>query len=63
MDRELVLATVSDLAVRFVIHDRKDDPELSTEDLRKVVTSGEVTIDELVSEFKAILIKWKTNKL
>jgi len=27
------------------------------------VTSGEVTIDELVSEFKAILIKWKTNKL
>jgi len=63
MDRELVLATVSDLAVRFVLHDRKDDPELSTEDLRKVVTSGEVTIDELVSEFKAILIKWKTNKL
>lgn len=48
----LILSTIEDLASNFLYYDRKGDEELSVEQLNHAVSSGEITIDEMVAEFR-----------
>ena len=48
----MILDTISDLSTRFIYYDRKEDEKLSTKQLKEAVSSGEITIDEMVSEFR-----------
>jgi len=47
-----ILNTISDLCSNFLYYDRKEDEELSMEQLNKAVKSGEITIDEMVNAFR-----------
>lgn len=47
-----ILNTISDLCKDFLYYDRKDDEQLSFDDLKYAVSSGKITIDEMVSEFR-----------
>lgn len=50
--KQLIIDTISDLCGNFLYYDRKEDEELSVEDLNNAVKSGEITIDEMVAEFR-----------
>lgn len=50
--KKLILATIEDLVTDFTYYGRKEDEELTTEDLMEAVESGEVTIDEMVEHFR-----------
>jgi dTDP-4-amino-4,6-dideoxygalactose transaminase len=47
-----ILETINDLCINFLYYDRKEDNELSIEELNEAVKSGEITIDEMVAEFR-----------
>lgn len=55
--KEYILATVQDLCANFLYYDRKEDDDLSTEDLEDAVKNGIITIDEMVEEFRNQLEK------
>ncbi len=50
--KKTILDTISDLCSSFLYYDRKDDEELTMEQLNEAVKSGEITIDEMVDEFR-----------
>lgn len=50
--KQLILGTIQDLCSDFLYYDRKEDEDLSVEQLKDAVKNGEVTIDEMVQEFK-----------
>jgi len=50
--KENILNTIKDLCSNFLYYDRKEDEELSAEQLNKAVETGEITIDEMVAEFR-----------
>lgn len=50
--KQIILDTIGDLCSDFVFYDRKEDEELSIEQLKEAVNSGEITIDEMVAEFR-----------
>ena len=50
--KEQILSAISDLVSDFAYYDRKEDEDLSAEQLEEAVRSGEITIDEMVSEFR-----------
>jgi hypothetical protein len=50
--KQTILDTISDLCSDFLYYDRKEDEQLSMEQLNKAVKTGEITIDEMVAEFK-----------
>lgn len=50
--KEIILNTISDLCSNFLYYDRKEDEELSIEQLEDAVESGEITIDEMVEKFR-----------
>ena len=54
--KQKILDTIQDLASSFLYYDRKEDEELSIEDLNGAVKNGEITIDEMVAEFKKHLV-------
>lgn len=47
-----ILNTIEDLVSDFVYYGIKDDNELTVKKLNKSVESGEITVDEMVSEFR-----------
>ena len=53
--RDLILATVQDLVIDFVEYDRREDEELSTDDLVEAIDKGEITIAEISKAFKKAL--------
>lgn len=55
--RELILLTVQDLVTDFVSYDRKEDEELPRDQLEDAVRTGEVTVEEIVNEFRSSLIR------
>jgi hypothetical protein len=55
--KNYILATVQDLCSNFLYYDRKEDDDLSAEDLEDAVKKGIVTIDEMVEEFRNQLEK------
>jgi len=50
--KEQILGTVQDLVTDFVYYDRKEDEDLSADQLDKAVESGEITVDDMVAEFR-----------
>jgi len=49
--RELVYATVEDLVADFLYYDRKQDEELSSDDIYTLLDEGFLTIEDLVAKF------------
>lgn len=50
--KETILNTVKDLCANFLYYDRKEDEDLSADDLEEAVKNGTVTIDEMVETFR-----------
>lgn len=50
--KQNILNTISDLCSNFLYYDRKEDEDLSAEQLKDAVTNEKITIDEMVSEFR-----------
>lgn len=50
--KELILDKITDLCSNFLYYDRKEDEELSAKQLIESVKSGDITIDEMVNEFR-----------
>lgn len=50
--KQNILDTISDLCSDFLYYDRKEDESLNVEQLNSAVKNGEITIDEMVSEFR-----------
>ena len=50
--KQIILNTIRDLCSDFLYYDRKEDEELSIEQLNNAVADREITIDEMVAEFK-----------
>lgn len=50
--KELILNTIDDLAMKLFVYDRKNDEDLSQEQLLNALRSGEITIDEVVDRFR-----------
>ncbi len=53
--KQTILDTVKDLCSDFLYYGRKEDEELSEEQLKKALKDGVVTIDEIVAQFKETL--------
>ncbi|WP_420582066.1 hypothetical protein [Reichenbachiella sp.] len=53
--KEQILSVIQDLVVKFTYYDRKEDEELTIENLHRAVLDGEITIDEMVKEFESKL--------
>ena len=50
--KQIILNIIGDLCKDFVYYDRKNDEDLTSEQLNDAVRSGEITIDEMVSAFR-----------
>lgn len=50
--KELILNKIENLCSDFLYYDRKEDEDLSYEQLKGAVLSGEITIDEMVDKFR-----------
>lgn len=50
--KQTIINTISDLCADFLNYDRKNDDDLSREDLKEAVINGDITIDEMVVEFR-----------
>lgn len=50
--KKIIFDHISDLVSSFVYYDRKESENLSIKQLNKAIASGEVTIDEMVQEFR-----------
>ena len=55
--KTLILNAVKDLCSNFLYYDRKEDDSLSIDQLNNAITSGEITVDEIVTEFRNQLEK------
>ena len=50
--KQIILNEIDDLCSSFLYYDRKEDEVLSIKQLNDAVKSGEITVDEMVAEFK-----------
>ena len=50
-----IIAAAKDAAMNFGYYDRKEDEELSVQDLENAIKEGIVTIDEIVAAFRSQL--------
>jgi hypothetical protein len=50
--RKTIFATIEDLCSDFLYYDRKEDEDLSAEELNQAVQNGIITVDEMVAEFR-----------
>ncbi len=55
--KENILLTIDDLVLNFMYYDRKEDEELSREDLEEAVKNGVITVEEMANRFKSELEK------
>ncbi len=53
--KKIILDRIDGLMSDFLYYDRKNDDELSMEQLNNSVASGEITVDEMVLEFQKYL--------
>lgn len=47
-----IIDTVTDAALNILYYDRKEDPDLPVGSIEAAVKAGEITIDEMVDEFR-----------
>lgn len=50
--KELILNTIDDLCMDLFFYNRKNDEDLSQEQLLNALRSGEITVDEVVDRFR-----------
>lgn len=50
--KEKILNLIKDLCSDFLYYDRKEDSEISVDQLIYAVNDGEITIEEMVQEFR-----------
>lgn len=50
--KQIILDTISDLCSNFLYYDRKEDEDLSMDQLNDAVNTGVITIDEMVAQFR-----------
>lgn len=50
--KQTILNTIKDLCLDFLYYDRKEDEDLTEDDLHDAVKSGKITVDEMVAEFR-----------
>jgi hypothetical protein len=50
--KQTILNTINDLCADFLYYDRKEDEDLSSNQLKEAVESGEITVNEMVAEFR-----------
>lgn len=50
--KEIILNTIENLCSDFLYYDRRENEELTIKHLKQAVKSGEITIDEMVAEFR-----------
>lgn len=55
--------TIIDSVQDFVYYDRKDDEDLPRGAIEQAIDSGEITIDDIVNQFKESLISWNDNRI
>lgn len=60
--KQNILDRVSDLVADFLYYDRKEDEELSDEQLHNAFIDGTVTVDEVVECFRNDLINAVANQ-
>ena len=53
--RELILVQIRDLVKDLLYYDRKDDEKLPVGAIDQAVKSGDITIEDMVREFKRSL--------
>lgn len=53
--REKIIATVMDLAAHLSYYDRKEDHFLPMGEIEAAIAAGEITLDEIVEQFKVHL--------
>lgn len=51
--RQAILDTVADLASSFMYYDRKEDEALPRGAIEEAIQEGEITVDEIVEDFRA----------
>ena len=49
--KEIFLGLIADSVSNLCYYDRKDDEDLSVDDVEELLTSGEVTLDEILETF------------
>ena len=54
--RQIILDTIEDLCSNFVFYDRKEDEDLSVDELNYTVDNKIITVDEMVEHFKDCLL-------
>jgi hypothetical protein len=50
--REHILDVVTDLVGGFLYYDRKEDEDLPLEAIEEAIAQGEITVDEIVEQFR-----------
>jgi len=50
--KEIILDTISDMVTDLFYYNRKNDDELPIGEIEKLIKNGDITIDEMVNEFK-----------
>lgn len=53
--KQEILDVISDLVSDFVYYDRKEDEDLPRDSIDLAVQSGQITIDEMVAQFRTSL--------
>ncbi len=56
-NRDRVLGLIEESVADLIYYDRKHDEDLPLGEIEKIVSSGEVTIDEIVNKFRFHLEK------
>ena len=49
--KDRILGTAQDLAIDFMVYDRKNDADLPLEEIEKAIKAGEVSEKEIVDAF------------
>ena len=55
--KETVMNTINDTVCDLLIYNRKEDEELPIGEIERMVSEGEVTVEEIVNEFQSVLVK------
>jgi hypothetical protein len=50
--RQLILASVDDLTITLTYDDRREDEDLPRGAIEEAVKAGEITVDEMVDQFR-----------
>lgn len=53
--KQHILDCVNDLAGAFLYYDRKEDEDLPMGEIEATIQAGEITIDEIIAEFRGVI--------